>query len=484
MKKVKMLTIVFAIILVTIVAVLGIYIPKQNRMENIVKEYSYGMDLKGGRVITLKPDTSNKTVIKDSEGKEVENASSLSDEELTAKGYTKEEVAYNSSDVLTEENYEKSKKILEERFKSLNIENYEIRLDKQSGNMTITIPENDSTDNIVSNLGTTGKFEIVDSDTNEVLMNNEDIKKSNVMYGSNSSSSATSSSGTIVYLNIEFTKDGAKKLEDISGKYTNTTENTTNTTTNTETNEEDNNTTTDSTSSTAKKITMKIDDETIMSTSFDETLKTGKLQLSVGSSSTDTKTIQGYIAQAQSMATVLDSGNMPIKYSVDENQYVLSDITKNDINTVFYVMSGIVAIALVVLVIKYKTQGLLGAISYIGLAAIFSLILRYTNVVITIEGIAGIAITLIMSYIFINKLLAKLKGKELNKTIINSAIKETYKEFFIAIIPIIIASITFCFISWEPISSFGMVMFWGIVLIAAYNISISNLLLKLKASNK
>ena len=480
MKKVKMLTIVFAIILVTIVAVLGIYIPKQNRMENIVKEYSYGMDLKGGRVITLKPDTSNKTLIKDSEGKQVENATNLSDEELTAKGYTKEEVAYNSSDVLTEENYEKSKRILEERFKSLNIENYEIRLDKQSGNMTITIPENDSTDNIVSNLGTKGKFEIVDSDTNEVLMNNEDIKKSNVMYGSNSNSKTASSSGTIVYLNIEFTKDGAKKLEDISGKYTNTTENTTNT----ETNKEDNNTTTDSTSSTAKKITMKIDDETIMSTSFDETLKTGKLQLSVGSSSTDTKTIQGYIAQAQSMATVLDSGNMPVKYSVDENQYVLSDITKNDINTVFYVISGIVAIALIILVIKYKTQGLLGAISYIGLAAIFSLILRYTNVVITIEGIAGIAITLIMSYIFINKLLAKLKGKELNKTIINSATKETYKEFFIAIIPIIIASITFCFISWEPISSFGMVMFWGIVLIAAYNISISNLLLKLKASNK
>ena len=483
MKKVKMLTIVFAIILVTIVAVLGIYIPKQNRMENIVKEYSYGMDLKGGRVITLKPDTSNKTVIKDSEGKQVENATSLSGEELTAKGYTKEEVAYNSSDVLTEENYEKSKRILEERFKSLNIENYEIRLDKQSGNMTITIPENDSTDNIVSNLGTTGKFEIIDSDTNEVLMNNEDIKKSNVMYGSNSNSKTASSSGTIVYLNIEFTKDGAKKLEEISGKYTNTTGNTTNTT-NTETNEENNSTTTDSTSSTAKKITMKIDDETIMSTSFDETLKTGKLQLSVGSSSTDTKTIQGYIAQAQSMATVLDSENMPVKYSVDENQYVLSDITKNDINTVFYVMSGIVAIALIVLVIKYKIQGLLGAISYIGLVAIFSLILRYTNVVITIEGIAGIAITLIMSYIFINKLLAKLKGKELNKTIINSAIKETYKEFFIAIIPIIIASITFSFISWEPISSFGMVMFWGIVLIAAYNISISNLLLKLKASNK
>ena len=124
------------------------------------------------------------------------------------------------------------------------------------------------------------------------------------------------------------------------------------------------------------------------------------------------------------------------------------------------------------------------AIIMSALITIVAVLMIMANVVITIEGNAGIAITLIMSYIFINKLLAKLKGKELNKTIINSAIKETYKEFFIAIIPIIIASITFSFISWEPISSFGMVMFWGIVLIAAYNISISNLLLKLKASNK
>ena len=64
---------------------------------------------------------------------------------------------------------------------------------------------------------------------------------------------------------------------------------------------------------------MKIDDETIMSTAFDETLKTGKLQLSVGSSSTYQKTLQGYASQAQSMATVLDSGNLPIKYKVDKN---------------------------------------------------------------------------------------------------------------------------------------------------------------------
>lgn len=478
MKKVKTLTIILIIILLTTIAVLGIYIPKQNRMENIVKDYTYGMDLKGGRVITLKSDTSNKTIIKDKDGKEVSDAENLSEEELKEKGYVKEEVPYNSSEVLNENNYKKSKEIIEKRLQNLGLQNCEIRLNEQNGDIMVKIPEDSATDEIVSNLGTAGKFEIVDSQTNEVLMDNGDIEKANVMYGSN-----PNSAGTMVYLNIEFDKEGTKKLEEISGKYKNE-ENTSNTTN--EENTTDDTNTENNTEETKKEITMKIDDETIMTTDFDEPLKTGKLQLSVGNSATDEKTLNGYIAQATSMATVLDAGNMPIKYTIDENKYILSDITKDNINTVFYVIAGIVAISLIVLIVRYKTQGLLGAISYIGLASLLSIILRYTNVVISIEGIIGIILVLILNYIFVNKLLAKINRKELNKETVNQNLKQTYKEFFMLIIPICIATITFCFINYEPISSFGMVMFWGIVLIAIYNIVITNLLIKskVKETNK
>ena len=65
---------------------------------------------------------------------------------------------------------------------------------------------------------------------------------------------------------------------------------------------------------------------------------------------------------------------------------------------------------------------------------------------------------------------------------IKQMVKETYKEFFITILPICIAVITFCFAGWTPISSFGMVMFWGIVLIAIYNFIITNNLLKIEAN--
>ena len=191
MKKIKLLTITLAIILVTAVAFFGVYIPVQNRMEDKVEGYSYAMDLKGGRNIRLIVDTSNKTEVKDSEGNEVEDADNLTDEEITQNGYTKEEVPTNSQDVLTYDNYKKSKDIIEKRLSKLGVDNYIVKLDDKTGDILIEIPENDNTDSVISNIGTTGKFEIVDSKTKEVLMDNNDIKSARVMYGSNSTSTTS-----------------------------------------------------------------------------------------------------------------------------------------------------------------------------------------------------------------------------------------------------------------------------------------------------
>ena len=141
MKKVKILTITLAIALISMVAFAGVYVTKQNRMENKVKSYTYAMDLKGARTITLKVDTSKKTTIKDSEGKEVENSSNLTDEEISEKGYTKEETDYNSQDVLNVENYKKSKEIIEKRLKELKINNYITKLNEQTGEIIVEVPE-------------------------------------------------------------------------------------------------------------------------------------------------------------------------------------------------------------------------------------------------------------------------------------------------------------------------------------------------------
>ncbi len=457
MKKIKTLTIVLAIVLITMIGFCGIYTQVQNRMENQVKDYTYAMDLKGSRNVRLTINKENKTIIKDAEGNIVKDAETenLTDEQIAEKGYSKEETPYNKEEVKTIENYKATKKIIEERLKKLEVDNYIIKVDESTGDILLELTEDDKTDSVISNLTSAGKFEIVDTQTQELLLSNKDIKTAKVMYGTGD---GTSTTGTSVYLEIEFNKEGSKKLEEISNKYITTEE---------EKNEENAEETTEEKKD-EKTITMNIDDSEIMSTSFDEPIRTGKLQLSVGTAATDNDTLQDYINRATSMATVLDKGNMPIKYDLKENQYKLSDITQKDKQMIIYVALAVIVLALIVIMIKYKGTGILGAISYIGFTALYLLILRYTNVVISIEGIFGIGMILVLNYIFLYQLLAKE-----NK-------KEVYKKYFITILPIIIMVIAFCFIKWIPIASFGMVMFWGILLIAIYNAIVTNNLLKIK----
>lgn len=460
MKKVKILTITLLIAVITMVAFIGIYTKVQNRMENQVKDYDLAMDLRGSRNIRLKVSTTNKTIIKDAEGKEVEDSTSLTDEQITEKGYTKEEIPYNSEEAKTVENYVASQKILEKRLEKLGVSNYIIKLDDTTGDIIIELTENDRTDNVISNLYTTGKFEIVDSQTKEVLMDNKDIKQARVMYGSGNSTGT--SSGTNVYLDIEFTKEGRQKLEQISSQYVKEDMPEENTPTDETTTEEENKETTE------KKITMNIDDSEIMSTNFEEPIRTGKLQLSIGAASTDQKTLQGYIDQAGSMATVLDTGNMPLKYELDENQYVLTDINNQEMQIAIYVVVLVVVLALIALMVRYKAVGALGVISYIGFISFLLLVIRYANVTIAIEGLVGIVMTLILNYILVNQLTKKSEERLV-----------VYKDFFVKIIPVIIMVVTFCFIPWTPISSFGMTMIWGIALMAIYNSILTNSLLKI-----
>ena len=449
MKTIKIITISLLIVLISMIGFFGIYKQNKNQMSNVVKDYTYAMDLNGARTIKL-------TVNSD-----------------------------NSDEVKTEENYKTAKEIIEKRLKKLGVEEYKVNLNNENGEITVQIPEDLNTDTIVSNLTTVGKLEILDSETNDVLLDNNSIESSKVLYN-------TATSGTSVYLEIAFNKDGKNKLEEISKTYVKTENNTTdeNTTTdenNTETTENTNetnteNTTSETSSKTEKKISLKIDDSELMSTTFDEPITSGKIQLSVGTATTDSTTLKGYVEQAQNVATVLDSGKLPVKYDMEKNQYILSNITEQDLTYVAVTIAIIAIIAIIVLIIKYKTNGLVAGIAYTGLAALYLLLIRYTNVVISIDSIFAITMMLTFNYIFTIILLSNIKKMKAEnvENAVRKSVTETYKKFFSRIIPVCILAIVFCFIKWTPINSFGMITFWGIVIIAIYNATITNLLFRIK----
>ena len=116
MKKVKILTIVLAIILVTLIAFGGIYLPTQNRMENKVKDYELGRELDSQRVIELK--------IKESTSTDSENSSSDENTETDSSKETEKSEETTSTEnestenKLTEKDYENAKKIMEKKLQN------------------------------------------------------------------------------------------------------------------------------------------------------------------------------------------------------------------------------------------------------------------------------------------------------------------------------------------------------------------------------
>lgn len=492
-KIIKTETIVLLILLVTIISFFGIYIQDKNQVINKVKDYTLAMNLNGARTVKLKVNSGTKQIIKDSEGNIIETAT---DEEIEKNGYIKEDIQNNSEDVKTEENYKISKEIIEMRLKRLGVQDYIISVNEKNGDIIVEIPENTNTDSVVGNLNTIGKLEIIDSETKELLLDNSSVKSSNVLY-------STTANGTAVYLEVKFNKEGKKKLEEISRTYVKSNENSTtnniadntatentatnDTATNTENTNTDSSNTTEETSTTEKKIILKIDDEEVMTTSFDEPITTGKIQLSVGKASTDTTTLQGNITQARNVSVVIDSGKLPIKYDIEKNQYILvNEAIENQIFIAIIVIAVLIFIGIIILIVKFRLKGILAGISYIGLTSLYLLLIRYANVLISVESIFGIATMLILNYIFTFMLLKSLqdKIKFLNENVVNKATVETYKKFFIRIVPICIMVIAFCFIKWVPISSFGMISFWGLALIAVYNAVITRFLLKVNVDEK
>lgn len=468
MKAYKIITIITIIVLIGILGVVafgGVYKLKDYKVRNVIPNYLLGKEFSKSRVVELTVDDSIKeTKIYDKDGNEVTEQ----DEEIEyteENGYTTVETKVNPEEVLTQENFEKSKKIILKRIKDLNIEQYTIKQNKENGSITLDITENENSSENISYLISKGKFEMVDSETNELLLDNNNIKSAGVVYGQ------IDGTNTVVYLQIKFDKDGAKKLEEISKIYIQKVvekapeenEETADETEETASEEEEPQTTTET-----KEVSIYVDGSQLgNSTHFGDTLTGGILNVPIGSSS-DTETLQKYVNATGKIAVLINNGVMPITYT--ENDYINEkniNIFQNKV--IVYSLIAISILAVIYLIIKLKTKGLLVGILEIGYISLLLLIIRYTNTIITPEGIAGISLSIIINYIFMYKAFNRIDSK---------FIKETTKDFSIKLIPIFIIAVIFTFGTTANIASFGMALVWGLIIMYLYNLSLTQITVK------
>ena len=474
-KKLSIVLILLIIILISIISFVGIFYQDKNQMVSVIPDYNLGTDLSGYRKIILTVDESD-------EG--------------------------NTEEVLTYDNFVKSANVIKARLKSMGIEDFTVRCDEGEGQIEITIPENDQTEYVLADITQKGNFEIRNTANDEVLMNNDDIRSVEV----DVVQSTYSTSSSAIYMDIHFTNSGSRTFRNITRDYQNvvtndtaennvvaetnstyneTASNTTaenETTTNTAENEtsdtnstanetvsnEVSNETTDETvaeEDNTTEIGLYIDDTSMMTTSFSEIIDNGVMSLSLGTSSSAEQTkILSY--QAESLAAILENDAMPVQYSVTGNIYVSSPIEQNTINILIGIGICIALIMLIVAIVKYRVKGVIVSVCMIGFIALYLLILRYTNVVITLEGIFSIALVFIINYILNIMILNRLQ-KNVEKTF-----SKALTKFSLSMVPMLILAVVCCFSSWMSLFSFGMILFWGLVTSVVYNVVITRTFLK------
>ena len=121
---------------------------------------------------------------------------------------------------------------------------------------------------------------------------------------------------------------------------------------------------------------------------------------------------------------------------------------------------------LVYAIYKVKKKGILPVLSLIGLVATILLVLRYTNVKITLFTILGLAVIVLSNYILILKTLSNDK-----------TFKQNFIEMLNILVPCLIVAVVFCCSPYLQLATMGMTIFWGIIVMFIYNAIITRILI-------
>lgn len=467
---IKVIALTLLIVALVLFALVGVKKHVAGVWVDTLKEYNYGMELNGYRELRFTldrtaaeqevyVDENGNVVGKPSDGVEtrIENTGiSLNAEETTDKatentavekakkdtGFKVETrtVKFNEDADVTKENFDKTKKIIQKRLETLSNYEYNIRVDDITGDMVIELPDDDRLELEQSLILTRGSLEVFDHQTGVILLDNDDIK--NISYVT----SQLEDGSVQAYMNIKLNDEGSKILTDLSKKYIETVDGAGNATT--------------------KYVSVRLDDQTLISTYFGEEVVNGELNVPMGQPSFDNESYVQIMDQLVQLVDILNGEEIPLKYQLADSTFVNSDVTDSDVLIFKVAFYAVIAVVSIVLIVKYKSKGYLAALLNIGFIALLSLVIRYTQITITLNAVIAFVGVVIINYVFMIKF---LKGFE-NNTLSKVVYKDTCKEFYVAIVPAIIVAVIFTFMKGALINSIGMVIFWGLLVQALYNL--------------
>lgn len=435
-RKLKMILMVLICITVILVGFVGIYTKNANKYSNKLPTYKLASDLKGATVLEFEVDDSTDTVYYDSEGNEVDS-SEVTDENKDQ--YTSKDVKVNSDDKLTEANYEKTLKIFKERLEFLGANQYNLDLDKETGKIVLTFEDN-YPDDIKSILPMEGKLELIDSNTSDVILDYSNVKSADTTY-------ASTDDGYTVYMTLKLNDAGLEKINNIEGYKTKTDDNGEVTTNN---------------------LKVEFDEEEISEISYDDIVLTGKtLRLAIASNITSSSTVNSKLNMSTVVSKLTTIGKTPVVYNITAEEYIKPSVDMNVFYNLMIAIIILVAIISVYFIIKYKINGLLAVLGTITNISLITILIRLTNITISLNSVAGILGLVIVNTYLLSNILKSLKN--MDKTF-GENIRGAYLKTIDVLIVSLLIFVVFSFTKMAVISSMGLLLFWGWLVIVLGNL--------------
>ncbi len=460
-------------IAVIVIAFVGIYVPKQNKLKNIIPDYKLGTEVDGIIEYRLVPDDTEEEqeVWVDSKGNirgYVEDGSEHTHEDETTEvtsdleeaedttsndtGFNEEvrTIKANDDSVLTTENFEKSKKLLEKKLENAGATEYAIRLDEKTGEMVVELSKNDDVATIYQTaIASQGKFDVIDYQTGVVLLDRSNLKDAQVVTSLDDETNLYD-----VYLQLSFDEKGAELIREISKKYVEYTDS-------------DGNTQTD-------RISVRLDGSAIMTTYFGQEYTDSALNIPIlnGVAPED---LNVSAKSVDDVATLLRLEEMPVKYVQDGGAlFIETGISWNIMTYVYWSIIAILVVTLLVFMIKFGPRGFLAGIMNACLVGLVTLVLKFTETVISISSLVSLYTVIALNIIFLIKYLKKLKNGE------SDGYSSVVKRYYSVIFPLVIVSFVYTFFVSATVSGFGTVLFLGLLLQIIYNTAVLKYVVEVK----
>jgi len=275
--------------------------------------------------------------------------------------------------------------------------------------------------------------------TNKIVLQGTDVEKATMEVSQKDGS---------YYVGLKLKEDGAKKFEEATGRLV------------------------------GQPIAIFMDDQFISAPVVQTQISGGDAQISVGGT-IGSKEQQ---AEAKNLTEVINSGSLPFKLVAKQVNNISPTLGSNALQVSIYAFGVALVLICLFMISYYRLPGLIASIALILHTVLELLVLSWSQITITLPGIAGLILTVGMAVDANVIIFERIKDELKSGKTLRMAIDLGFKRAFSAILDGNVTTLISAIVLWKfgtgPIQSFAYTLGIGVVLSFITAVTASRIMLR------